>query len=111
MIKVIVAGFTALILATVLAPGGSVADARSGAGNSANHVVFRNHRFHRFYRYAPYYYGYGYDDYDVPPPPAPAIAKAPAEKSTAEIRRGCEPQTYSVPSSSGGESKVTVLRC
>ena len=55
----------------------------------------------------PYYgygYGYGYGAGYVAPPP-------PAEKAVAETRRGCEPQSYKVPSSDGAEKEVTILRC
>lgn len=110
MTKAIAAGIAVVMaICTMFVPGAGAANSRGGhSANPTGHAApYRHHRAHRFYSYAPYYYGYGYDyGADVAPPPAPA-----AKPAAVEVRRGCESQTYSVPSSSGGESQVTVLRC
>lgn len=117
MIRTIVAGVAAAAaLGSMLVSVDVAANPRGGQSmNSASHGN-RHHRVHRFYSYVPYYYGYGYgygSGYvvDDAPPPAPSAAKPVAEKPAAESKRGCEPQTYSVPAAGGGESQVTVLRC
>ena len=115
MIKpVIITGFFALVgVGCVLVPIGVAA--RSAGSHAAAHAPFQSapnwsHRkTHRFipygYTYYPPYphYDSGTADYAVPPPPK--------EKPVTEIRHECEPKTYSVPSETGGESKVTIVRC
>jgi hypothetical protein len=99
--------FGALSLHNAMAASSHSSPSASTTGHGNFH---RHHRTNRFY--APYYY-YGYPngyDYSTDNPP-PAVTKAPAEKPVAETRRGCEPQTYSVPGADGGESQVTILRC
>jgi hypothetical protein len=101
-------------LGTLLAPAAVPAASMSGhsAGVNTNAPAFRHHRTHRHFPYLPYYYyGYGYDygtDYAPPPPPPPA--KTSVIEKPAETRRGCESQTYKVPSDEG-EKEVTILRC
>lgn len=117
MIRAMIAGSFVVVLAlgSTLAPVAVFANPAGGhSASPTSHVrSFRHDRAHRFAPYVPYYYGYGYGydtgaDYAAPPPPP---AKPVAEKPVTESRRGCEPQTYSVPSSEGGESKITILRC
>jgi len=89
------------------------ANPRGGHSASPSNTAVRLHRHHSFYPYAPYYYfsyGPGYV-VDETPPPAPPPPKPVAEKPEAPAKRGCDPQTYKVPSADGGESQVTVLRC
>ena len=113
MKKSIVAGIAA---AVVIASGFAAnvsANPRSGHSVAPSNPTVRSHHHHRFYPYAPYYYysyGPGYV-VDETPPPAPPPPKPVAEKPEADAKRGCDPQTYTVPSAAGGESQVTVLRC
>lgn len=113
MTKVTLISFASLLaLGAFFSPAAVAANSRGGQSANSNHAVpFRHHHRHRIY--VPYYYGgYGYDyGVDYAPPPAAPVAKPTAEKPAAEPRRGCEPQSYSVPTADGGESKVTVLRC
>ena len=114
MIKpAIIAGFLALLgVGCVLAP--VAVSARSVGSHAAAHppssaAQAMHHRFNKrtgFWGYYPYgsYGSYGDGSYAAPPPPS-------TEKPVAENRRDCEPQIYSVPSSDGGESKVTIVRC
>ena len=111
------AGFFALGATLVI--DAAAANSRNGqSANTSRHgAPFHHHRKHRINPYVPYYYGgygYGYTyvyDVDYGPPPPAQAAKPAAPKPAVETRRGCEPQTYSVPGSDGGESQVTVLRC
>lgn len=105
----------ALAFGSVLGP--VEAFARSGSGHqigahSFNHAVPGHHRhanrfirpFRRGVLFGPrYYYDHEPSD-DVAPP-------SPGEKPVAETRRSCEPQNYTVPTSGGGESQVTIIRC
>jgi hypothetical protein len=111
MIRLMVIGNVLILLGmgSVLAPV-EVSAKSAGVHQSAHHPIkvapTRHHRnVNRFIWFGSRYYGpydYGQAD-DVAPPPR--------EKPVTENRRGCEPQTYSVPSSEGGESQVTILRC
>ena len=115
MIKpVIVAGFFTLLgVGCMLAPVGVAA--KSGGPHAVAHAPFpsaQNWHHRRTNRFIPYGYSYyppypyydsGESDYAAPPPPK--------EKPVAETRRECEPKTYSVPSETGAESKVTIVRC
>jgi hypothetical protein len=122
MTKAVIIGVCGALLTfgAFILPDAAIARAAGGHSMGApGHAVapFRHHRPRRVYPYLPYYGGYGYGyDYEpeiyapasAPPPPA---ANSAAEKPAVESRRGCEPQNYTVPSASGGESQVTVLRC
>jgi hypothetical protein len=112
MIRTIVAANFAVLLAfgSSFAPVAVSANPVGGhSASSKGHVAPFRHRAHRYFPYAPYYYGYDYGaDYGAPPLPP---AKPVAEKPVTENRRGCESQTYMVPSSEGGESQVMILRC
>lgn len=111
MIKpLVMAGALALLaIAGMSAPYG-IAVLAAGAHMSAHapsHAppVFHHRKSNRlFWSYGYYPYG-SYGDADATPPPPPS------EKPVAETRRECEPKSYSVPSSSGGESQVTIIRC
>ena len=110
MIKpVIISGFLAVLgIGAMFAPIGATAKA-AGAHQSMHspnqaapsHPRRHNGRYIWFGSgyYGPYDYGPGGDVAPPPPPPVP------------EVRRECEPKTYTVPTVEGGESKVTVVRC
>jgi len=114
MSKVIVISscVAALTFGVMSVPVSAASTSGHSVSSSGHGVPFRHHHGRRFYPYAPYYYygyGSGYDDgTDYAPPP---IAKSAPAQPAAEARRGCEPQSYTVPSASGGESQVTILRC
>jgi hypothetical protein len=101
-----------LIFGVIIVPVSAASMSGHSMSSSGHGAAFRHHHARRFYPYAPYYYygyGYGYDDStDYVPPPA--TKPAPLQPA-AEARRGCEPQSYTVPSANGGESQVTILRC
>ena len=112
MIRTIVAGIAAAtLLGSAFISVEVAANPRGAPSASANgQFVRHHHRNNRFYPYAPYYY-YGYgpgyvDDTPIAIPPPKPVAEKPAD-----TKRGCDPQTYTVPSADGGESQVTVLRC
>lgn len=97
----------------MLAP--AAVSARSVGSHAAAHAPTQNaaswhHR--RANRFIPfgytYYPSYPYFDSGQTDNAAPLL---PKEKPVAETRRECEPKTYSVPSESGGDSKVTIVRC
>jgi hypothetical protein len=104
----IMIGFFAMVgVGCVLAPVG-VSARSSGAHASAHHSspapVLHHRKHRRFFVWGSSYYPYGSSgDENYAPPPV--------EKPVAQVRRGCEPQSYSVPSADGGESKVTIVRC
>jgi len=113
MSKLIVAGIAAAgLLGSALASVEVAANPKGGSPAAANgQIVRHHHRNNRFYPYAPYYY-YGYDQgYVVDEAPAAAPPPKPTAEKPAETKRGCDPQTYTVPKADGGESQVTVLRC
>jgi hypothetical protein len=89
----------------VLAPVG--VSARSNGAHASAHpsspTSVSRHHHRRFFVGGSRYYPYGSTTDESYPPPA--------EKPVAQVRRGCEPQSYSVPSADGGESNVTIVRC
>ena len=105
-----------LVSGTVLVPADVYARSNSGhamgAGRSFQAGVSRSfgHARRSFYPHrgviflAPRYYEYGYV-------PTEEVAPPPIEHAAPEKRRTCEPQIYTVPSASGGESQITVIRC
>ena len=113
MIKpAIITSFFALVgIGCMLAPVGVAA--RSIGSHVSVHApsqkgqVWHHRKANRF---MPYGYSYSrpypYSDSDDDDALSPS-----KQKPVAEARRGCEPQSYSVPATSGGESKVTILRC
>ena len=115
MIKPVIGScFFALVgVGCVLAPvdvaarsNGSRASAHAPTQSSPNWHHRRTNRFlpYGYSYYPPYpYYDSGESDSTAPP--------QPKEKPVAETRRECEPKTYSVPTETGGESKITVVRC
>ena len=115
MIKpAIVTGFFALVgVACVLAPVGVAA--RSTGSHASAHAPIQgapNWHHRKANRFVPfgysYYRPYPYYDSGEADNGAPLLQKV---KTVAETRRECEPKTYSVPSETGGESKVTIVRC
>ncbi len=110
MIKpMIMTGVIALFgVAGALAPVGISAQAAGShmSTRSPSHAapVFHHRKNNRLFWGSGYYpYGPYGDAGDVAPPPS--------EKPVAETRGECEPKSYSVPSASGGESQVTIIRC
>ena len=113
MIRLMIGVIILLALGIALVPVG-VSAKSTGVHQFTHHPIHagpkRHHRRqNRVILFAPPYYAYddyGYAETAPPPPPSP-----PHEKSVSENRHGCESQTYTVPTSTGGESQVTVIRC
>ena len=115
MIKpMIMTSFVALVgVGCVLAPVGVAA--RSSGSHASAHAPSQgasNWSHRKTSRFIPYGYSYypRYPYYDSGEADNAAPLQ-PKEKAVAETRRECEPKTYSVPSETGAESKVTIVRC
>jgi hypothetical protein len=107
MIKpVIVSSFViAFGIGSMFAPAGSVAKSADAHAPSHHHNKFVSFSFFG----VPYYYDNAYAPGLSENVAAPVLP--PKEQPAVEVRRECEPKTYSVPSESGGDSKVTIIRC
>lgn len=97
------------ILAPITVSARSVSSHAAAHAPTQNAPSWHHRRTNRFIPYGyTYYPSYPYFDSGETDNTAPLL---PKEKPVAENRRECEPKTYAVPSESGGESKVTIVRC